>query len=162
MKNKKFNGFDNNGYLPKGIYHMTLEEIETNFSNNKSLERKEIMKEYKKYLNKLKKTGYFMKHWIVGSFITSKEKPNDIDTITEFNGLEIDTNNDKNKIDTLIFNSKEITNGFCHSFRIYYYPPQNRIAYQIYIRTKLRMIKFFSQDRNKHSKGIVHLLGEIT
>ena len=29
MKHEKFNGFDKNGYLPPGIYHMTYEEFKS-------------------------------------------------------------------------------------------------------------------------------------
>lgn len=37
---KKFNGFDENGNLPPGIYNMTFEEVEETFSKNKSKIRK--------------------------------------------------------------------------------------------------------------------------
>ena len=87
---KKFNGFDENGYLPYGMYNMTLDEIEEIFAKNKSSKRNEIMKEYKKHLKELKDTGYFLDHWIDGSFTTSKANPNDIDTLTEFDGLKAD------------------------------------------------------------------------
>ena len=76
---------------------MTLEEVEETFSKNKSLKRQEIMAEYKKHLKDLKDTGYYVDHWIDGSFVTSKENPKDIDTLTEFDATKIIENNDKEK-----------------------------------------------------------------
>ncbi|MBQ2654740.1 MAG: hypothetical protein IJF83_14395 [Methanobrevibacter sp.] len=89
MKIKKFNGFDNNGYLPPGIYNMALSEVEELFSKNKTETRKKIMKEYKKQLTAIKRTGYCLDHWIDGSFVTSKINPKDIDTLTEFDGEKL-------------------------------------------------------------------------
>lgn len=36
MKIKKFSGFNEYGYLPEGVYNMTLDEIERVFSKNNS------------------------------------------------------------------------------------------------------------------------------
>ena len=161
MKMRKFNGFDEHGYLPYGMYNMTLEEIEEIFSKNKSSKRKEIMEEYKKHLKELKDTGYFLDHWIDGSFTTSKAIPNDIDTLTEFDGLEVDENNDKSKIDSLIFNSKDNTKGLCHSLRVYRYPYTDVENYNIYLSSKLRILtELFGSDSNEVAKGVLHLIDE--
>lgn len=42
MKIKKFNGFNEYGYLPYGMYNLTINEIEKIFSRNSSKRRKEI------------------------------------------------------------------------------------------------------------------------
>lgn len=158
MKIEKFNGFDKNGNLPPGIYNMTLTEVEKIFSKNKTPIRNNIMHEYKKHFSELKNTGYFLDHWIGGSFITTELNPNDIDTLTEFNGCEIEKNNDKTKIDNIINNSKLNTNGLCHSLKIYKYPPSDE-RYSFYLKTKLRiLIEIFGSDREGKSKGIVHLI----
>lgn len=117
MKMKKFNGFNENGYLPYGMYNMTLEEFEEIFSNI-SEKRQKIIKEYEKHLNDLKETGYFLDHWIGGRFVSNKKYPHDIDTLTEFDGDATDKNKDKELIDNLINNSKSNTRGLCHSLRI--------------------------------------------
>ena len=122
MKREKFNIFDEHGYLPKGIHKMTLEEVEETFSKNKSLKRQEIMEEYKKHLKDLRDTGYYVDHWIDGSFVTSKENPKDIDTLTEFDATKIIENNDKEKIDNLIKEAHLKSNKLCHSFKVYRYP----------------------------------------
>ena len=144
---KKFNGFDENGYLPSGICNMNFEEFENLFCKN-SHKRKEISEEYKKHISEIKNTGYFLDHWIDGSFVTTKENPNDIDTLTEFDGFESEKNNDQTKIDELILNSKSKSDGLCHSLRIYRYPPYNKEKYKFFIESKLRiLIELYGSDR---------------
>lgn len=133
MKIKKFNGFNEYGYLPYGMYNLTINEIEKIFSRNSSKRRKEIMEIYKIHLNEIQNTGYYLDHWIGGSFITTKENPNDIDTLTEFDGEKVDENDDKKLIDDLINNSKEKTDNLCHSLRLYKYPPQQKEDFKRYI-----------------------------
>lgn len=53
------------------------------------------MREYEKHLTEIKNSGYFIDHWIDGSYISTKENPKDIDTLTEFDGEKVDANNDK-------------------------------------------------------------------
>ncbi|WP_405282102.1 DUF6932 family protein [Methanobrevibacter sp.] len=162
MKIKKFNGFNEYGYLPYGMYNLTINEIEKIFSRNSSKRRKEIMEIYKIHLNEIQNTGYYLDHWIGGSFITTKENPNDIDTLTEFDGEKVDENDDKKLIDDLINNSKEKTDNLCHSLRLYKYPPQQKEDFKRYINQKRRiLINLYGQDRKNIKKGIVHLiLGE--
>lgn len=162
MKIKKFNGFNEYGYLPYGMYNITINEIEKIFSRNSSKRRKEIMEIYKIHLNEIQNTGYYLDHWIGGSFITTKENPNDIDTLTEFDGEKVDENDDKKLIDDLINNSKEKTDNLCHSLRLYKYPPQQKEDFKRYINQKRRiLINLYGQDRKNIKKGIVHLiLGE--
>lgn len=162
MKIKKFNGFNEYGYLPYGMYNLTINEIEKIFSRNSSKRRKEIMEIYKIHLNEIQNTGYYLDHWIGGSFITTKENPNDIDTLTEFDGEKVDENDDKKLIDDLINNSKEKTDKLCHSLRLYKYPPQQKEDFKRYINQKRRiLINLYGQDRKNIKKGIVHLiLGE--
>lgn len=162
MKIKKFNGFNEYGYLPYGMYNLTINEIEKIFSRNSSKRRKEIMEIYKIHLNEIQNTGYYLDHWIGGSFITTKENPNNIDTLTEFDGEKVDENDDKKLIDDLINNSKEKTDNLCHSLRLYKYPPQQKEDFKRYINQKRRiLINLYGQDRKNIKKGIVHLiLGE--
>ena len=158
MKRKKFSGFDENGYLTYGMYNMTFDEFETIFCKNSS-KREEILKEYKKHLTEIRNTEYFLDHWIDGSFVTAKEKPNDIDTLTEFDGFEAEKNDDKEKIESLIQNSKSKTHGLCHSFRIYRYPSSDEKKYNIYLAAKIRILtELFGSDRDEIPKGIVHLM----
>lgn len=119
------------------------------------------MKEYKKHLEEIQNTGYYLDHWIDGSFATSKADPNDIDTLTEFDGTKVDENNGRQKIDNLIFNSKDSTNGLCHSLRIYRYPFTDEKNYNIYISSKLRiLLELFGSTSDEIPKGILHLIEE--
>lgn len=148
MRLKKFNGFDKNGCLLPGVYNMTLNEVEELFSKNKTKIRSNIMKEYEKHLNEIKNTGYCLEHWIDGSFVTLKENPRDIDTLTELDGVKVDENADWKLIHDLIDNSKENTNGLCHSLKVYKYPPEQKEDYLRYIAQKRRILfKLFGNDR---------------
>lgn len=160
MKLRKFNGFDKNKNLPPGVYNMTLSEVEELFSKNKSEMRNNILTEYKKHLKEIKNTGYCLEHWIDGSFVTLKENPNDIDTLTEFDGIKIDESNNRNFVDNLIKNSKENTNNLCHSLKVYKYPPEQKEDYIRYINQKRRILfKLFGKDRKNNKKGFVRLIG---
>ncbi len=160
MKIRKFNGFNENGYLPYGIYNMTFEEFRSTFGEN-STKRKEIITEYEKHMVEIKNTGYFLDHWIDGSFVSTKENPNDIDTLTEFNGFEAEKNNDKEKIENIISNSRSMTNNKCHSLRVYRYPSSDEIAYKLYLKSKMRILLIlFGHDREGIPKGIIHLIGD--
>ncbi len=158
MKMKKFNGFDENGYLPYGMYNMTFDEFKENFCK-KSVKREDIFKEYEKHLREIIDTGYFLDHWIDGSFVSKKENPNDIDSLTEFDGKKVDENNDYQKVDDLINNSKSKTKGLCHSWRIYRFPASDEKKYMAYLIAKLRILTdLFGSDKNEIPKGIVHLI----
>lgn len=157
MKHEKFNGFDKNGYLPHGIYPMTYNEFKRIFGEN-SAKRKEILKVYEKFMLEIKNTGYFLNHWIDGSFVSKKENPKDIDTLTEFDGEKVDANKDTLRIDYLVYNSKSKTNGLCHSWRVYRYPESDKEKYDVYLTVKFRILnELFGTDKNNIPKGIVHL-----
>lgn len=160
METKKFSGFNENGYLPYGMYNMTFEEFKSQFGEN-TPKRKEIFEEYEKFLAELKNTGYLLDHWIDGSFVTAKENPGDIDTLTEFDGIKVDKNKDNQRIDYFIVTSKSKSNGLCHSWRVYRYPPSDKENYIKYLTTKSRILtELFGRDRHSIPKGVVHLMEE--
>lgn len=159
MKIKKFNRFDENGNLPQGIYNITLEELEKQFSTTKK--RKEIMHMYKKHLTEIKKTGYLLGHWIDGSYISSQKNPNDIDTLTELDGEKVDKLNDREKMEDLINNAQHKTNYLCHSPRVYKYPYTDEENFKRYINSKRRiLIKLFGTDKQGNPKGFARLIGD--
>ena len=62
-------------------------------------------------------------------------------------------------IDYLICTSKSKTNGLCHSWRVYQYPPSNKEKYNKYLTVKSRILtELFGRDRKNIPKGIVHLI----
>lgn len=159
MEKKKFNGFNDEGCLPFGIYEMTIDELEEIFSKNKSPKREKIMKQYKKHLREIKNSPYFLEHWIDGSYITTKENPNDIDTFTEFDGIKVDKYNDKEKIEDLIYNAPLRTDNTCHSFLVYKYPKNYPKEHEKFLEIKSRMLfMIFAVNKNtKNPKGYIKL-----
>lgn len=151
--------FNEEGCLPFGIHKMSIAEFEKVFSNNKSHKRKKIMKEYKEYLKMLLNSEYVLNHWADGSFVTLKDKPNDIDTLTEIDGLKSDENNDTDKVHKLIDYAPYYTEGLCHSFGVYKYPEEYEIEYESYIETKSETlcILFARNKLTKNPKGFVQI-----
>lgn len=157
MKLKKFNGFDEHGYMPFGIYEMDFDEFCEVFCKNTTSRRKEIMFEYKPYYNELKSSKYFLNHWIDGSYTTLKENPKDIDILTEFDGVKVDKNREKNVIHELIDNAPLKTHNLCHSLAIFRYPESDEEKYEEYLYNKVRFFMLFGSDSNQVPKGFVKL-----
>lgn len=68
--------FDDNGNLPPGIYEVSLQDIEKHFTWTDR--RKKLFEGLRAAIENL--TGANVKRvWIDGSFVTSKDDPNDID-----------------------------------------------------------------------------------
>lgn len=151
--------FNNEGYLPHGIWELSLNEFENEFIMEKSQRRKEIFEYYKLHLNDIEKTGCCLNHWIDGSFVTLKEEPGDIDTLTEFDGVEIDELKIKDEIEDIIYNAPLRTCGFCHSFMILKYPKNYGKEYEDYVYFKSRYLHILFpkiKGSNNH-KGFVKL-----
>ena len=73
------------GYLPAGFHSMTLEEIKSAFVDGfpDSMTRPQIFDGYQQFCTFLHNCGVVTyTHLLDGSFITSKENPNDIDCVT--------------------------------------------------------------------------------
>lgn len=123
-----------------------------------SLRRKRIIIEYKPYLKEIINSGYFLNHWIDGSFTTTKENPGDIDLLTEFDGNKVDKDNKKEIIQKLIDFAPLKTNNLCHSMAIFKYPEEDKEKYEEYMFNKVRYLMIlFASDRNQIPKGYVKL-----
>lgn len=156
MITKKFNGFDNKGCLPFGIYEMTIEEFEAIFVNTPR--RKEILNNYKNHLQDLQNFQSYLNHWINGSFVTLKENPNDIDTLTEFDGMKVDDYKERNKIDNLINNAHLQSHKKCHSIVVYKYPETFPEEHEKYQEIKTRTLLLFGiHKETRKPKGFVKL-----
>ena len=151
--------FNDEGCLPLGIYELTLEEVENGFVQGNSQRRQEIFEHYKIHLKDIKETGCCLNHWIDGSFVTLKENPSDIDTLTEFDGLKVDKLGIKDKIEDIIYNAPLRTDGCCHSFVIIRYPEKCVSDYEDYVFFKCRYLYLlFPKIRGSNSlKGFVKL-----
>jgi hypothetical protein len=72
--------FTIDGYLPPGIHLTTIEEIETMFATN--MKRKQIFQKLLILVADLKSIGCNVAY-VDGSFITTKERPKDVDVCWE-------------------------------------------------------------------------------
>ena len=102
-----------------------------------------------------------MNHWVDGSFVTLKENPNDIDTLTEFDGEKVENLGIKNIIDRIIFDAPLKTEGYCHSFLIYKFPKSRKEDYRTYKKYKSTMLSIlFPGIKNSNDfKGFIKLKG---
>ena len=73
-----------NKYLPPGIHDCNFLELKYAFGNNDR--RVELTNKLQSYLSKVKNVG--LTGWLIinGSFVTSKENPNDIDVVLIIKG----------------------------------------------------------------------------
>lgn len=152
-----FVDFDEKGNLPFGIYKCTLNEFENKFVKGLSEKRNEIMGFYKKHLDDIKNCEYVLCHWIDGSFVTIKENPEDIDTLTELEGVKYDEGM-KKEVQEKFDKIPDYTHNYCHSFCIFKYPEENKKDYEIYISAKSSYLTLmFGKDKSGNPKGVVEL-----
>lgn len=79
--------FTARGLLPKGVHPATLEEIRERFGDNEK--REQLLTGLVEALRLLRAAGC-RRVYINGSFVTSKEQPNDIDACWDINGVDAD------------------------------------------------------------------------
>jgi hypothetical protein len=154
--------YNEHGCLLPGIYELSLKEIEGEFVEGKSQRRRDIFDNYTFHLKEIKDTGCCLNHWIDGSFVTLKENPNDIDTLTEFDGVKVESSMMKNTVDRIIFDAPLRTGGFCHSFVIYKFPKCRKKDYEEYLsyKSKILFILFSTHMDSNSSKGFIKLKGD--
>ena len=70
--------FNENGDLPPGIHRATLSEALRHFGTG-SHQRKVIATRLERIYRIVLSTGHLSRFVVFGSFITAKEKPNDVD-----------------------------------------------------------------------------------
>jgi hypothetical protein len=80
----KFPEFNENGDLPVDIYKATLAEVLEHFGKG-SLQRQVVAKRLIKIYKLVSSTNKLSRFIIYGSFVTSKENPNDIDIFLVMN-----------------------------------------------------------------------------
>ena len=66
-------------YLPAGDHEATLDEVEQAFGSS-TFKRRELMKGLRDVVGKLRELGVET-IWVDGSFVSSKERPGDVDVI---------------------------------------------------------------------------------
>jgi hypothetical protein len=79
--------FTADGLLPRGIHPATLEEVQERFGGNER--RDKLLTGLFEALRLLRAAGC-RRVYINGSFVTSKEQPNDIDACWDIEGVDVD------------------------------------------------------------------------
>ncbi|HKY03257.1 MAG TPA: hypothetical protein VJQ56_00105 [Blastocatellia bacterium] len=136
--------FDEQGLLPEGIHSATWEEVITHFGGNER--RRQLLSGLSEALGLLKSAGC-RRVYIDGSFVTSKERPNDIDVCWDIDGVDADA------LDPVFF---EFGNGRAAQkarFGAEFFPAQvpEGITGKVFL-------DFFQVDRETgEAKGIIEL-----
>lgn len=132
------------GNLPPGIHNASLEEIGRRFATNRR--RKEVFRGLEFVVGELAKKGVF-DIWIDGSFISTKERPRDVDMLflrpTSYGpswGVLHISNRENLKL----------------SYRVDLLP-ENSTGPDAMTGMPIPIIKFFQQDRNGQPKGLIRL-----
>lgn len=154
--------YDEYGCLLPGIYELSLKEFEEEFVKDKSQRRQDIFDNYKYHITKIKDTDCCLNHWIDGSFVTLEEKPNDIDTLTEFDGVKSKELGIVDEIKHMIYDAPLITSNFCHSFCVFKVPEEYGEDYDEFLefKSKVLFLLFSMNNKTKKLKGFIKLKGE--
>ena len=137
--------FQLNGNLVKGIHIMSISEFENHFGYNNH--RKKLIEGLKIGINELKDCGC-KRIYIDGSFVTTKEVPNDFDSCWDEDGVDISKL--KSLYPTIIDFSNERKNQKNKYYGEFFPARINATPYNIYI-------DFFQSDRDGNLKGIVQI-----
>jgi len=134
--------FNKYGNLPAGIYKSSITCIENKFGKS-SKERISLFKDFRKFLKMLSPFKKNINRLILdGSFVTSKESPEDIDCIMIIN-------NDFRFIPEIVEelgNSKELYN-----IHLFMFEEKNT-------ESRRGMLNFFSKDKDLKPKGIIEVI----
>lgn len=79
--------FNADGLLPRGVHPATLEEVLERFGGNER--REQLLNGLVEALRLLRAAGC-RRVYVNGSFVTSKERPNDIDACWDIDGVDAD------------------------------------------------------------------------
>lgn len=100
--------------LAPGIHDLTKETLEEHFVSPFSLQekRKQLLERFGFLLEKVEEVGIAFEIWINGSFVTSKDEPNDIDIAFFYDPIQANALPDEKK---LLFS--EIANNSLTKYR---------------------------------------------
>ncbi len=140
--------FDNNGNLPPGIYEVSLKDIERHFTWNDM--RYNLFEGLRAAIYELTKANV-KRVWIDGSFVTSKDDPNDIDGC-----WQADKGVDASKLDPVFLDM---------------YPPREAMKKKYGVDFLISGVlisdssgntveQFFQIDRDGNKKGILLLINK--
>jgi len=132
------------GLLPEGIYPATLEEISERFGGNER--REQLLSGLVEALRLLRAAGC-RRVYVNGSFVTAKERPNDIDVCWDIEGVDADS------LDDVFFDFTDGRAAQKARFGCEFFPAQLPEGV-----TGRAFLEFFQTDRQTgEPKGIIEL-----
>lgn len=151
--------FDGNGNLPSGLITTNVEEFEQRFIDDfaDSITRDAIFRGYIKYCKKLIPLDIGIIQWLNGSFTTNKINPNDIDFVTQLDGIKVDEQSAEieDKLNELFDRKHAKSEYMCDVYFYFKYPEEFSDLYEHYQNRKRYWLKQFGHDRNNDAKGII-------
>lgn len=151
-------GFNEIGNLPAGLHQATLAEFETRFVTEPvSSSRADIFRRYVEYRAELEPLNVIIKQWIDGSFTTTKQNPNDIDLVSQWDGEKVDRDIQiQNKLSQLL-NQRDIK--IRYKCDVYGFPKYSEgdPLYQKTLHWRSYWLGLFGYTRGDHPdpKGII-------
>lgn len=136
--------FTAEGLLPRGVHSATLEEVLNRFGGNER--RNHLLAGLVEALRLLRAAGC-RRVYVNGSFVTSKERPNDIDACWDIDGVDADA------LDPVFFDFAEGRAAQKARFGCEFFPAQVPEGL-----TGRAFLEFFQVDRQTgEPKGIIEL-----
>ncbi|HEX7314293.1 MAG TPA: hypothetical protein VF297_10240 [Pyrinomonadaceae bacterium] len=137
--------FTAHGLLPEGVHPATLDEVRERFGGNER--RKQLLTGLVEALRLLRAAGC-RRVYVNGSFVTSKELPNDIDVCWDIDGVDADA------LDDVFFDFADGRAAQKARFGAEFFPAQ--VPEGI---TGSAFLDFFQVDRQTgEPKGIIELI----
>lgn len=136
--------FDENGNLPPGAYHATLEDIEKRFTWN--AKRLSLFRSLKRALANLAAAGV-RRVWIDGSFVTAKQEPKDVDGCWEFDSRTVDPE----KLDDVFVDPDPLRRPMWLKYGVDFFIAGTRLANG----RGHRVEEYFQKDPRGNPKGIL-------
>ncbi len=136
--------FNADGLLPRGVHPATLDELSERFGGNER--RRQLLEGLSEALRLLRTAGC-RRVYINGSFVTTKERPNDIDVCWDVDGVDADA------LDPVFFDFAGGRAAQKARFGVEFFPAQ--VPEGLTGRT---FLEFFQTDRETgEPKGIIVL-----
>lgn len=137
--------------LPKGVHSSNLCEVHERFVEGfpESISRKKIYKGLNKLLQESQRYELSLTQWLCGSYVTTKESPDDIDIVSlvDSNALNSLSASGRNFVDNCLMGEEKSKNIYkSHSFCFPVYPIGHPMR-SIYERNRTRYLKLFGNTR---------------
>jgi len=140
--------FDRNGNLPPGIHKTTIGEIAARFAWNERRHR--LWEGFRRAAANLAAAGV-KKIWLGGSFVTSKDDPNDVDGCWDYMPSQLDTS----KLDPVFLDTSPPRQAMKRRYGVDLLISWRRLTDPEAHGTTV--LEFFQKDQEGNAKGVLLL-----